>query len=425
MIIKRFSNNIEATENSPGKVLDAVSGAHSAAALGSLGYGAVKLGQVGKSVYEGTKEKESKIGKFWKAKKHAGKILKKSGRSFKSLNTSSKIMDELEGEAKGKIRENREGLEKLKDTAKKMADKNGTIDSETYDKIKGKVDRLKEGIKKQKGVIKGLQKGKGLIKDAKNLKKAGVAAGIALTTGAMSAGIKAISKNQKKKELQKKFSLESGEPNIKGSLGRELKAKAKVGAVKGSITGGSLGLTVGSTLGMILRDLRLTGLVSLAGLGIGTLVGILSKLLESIGAEGRKNKVQGVGINEVLDYLEDSIAAENNQGYGIRGKNLISRYLSLDGNPKSFDLTMALKDGIGIMSVKKGVAGNVESELEDMVENNRLADYKSKPLKDGYLIQLFVPSVKALANFIYNLAYRHHLRINIITQKEFNSKATK
>jgi hypothetical protein len=417
MKVKRFSNNIEATENSPGKVLDAVSGAHSAAALGSLGYGAVKLGKVGKSVYEGTKEEESKIGKLLKAKKHAEKILKKSGRSFKSLNTSSKLMDELEGKAKENIGEKKEGLEKLKDTAKKMADKDGTIDSEVYNKIKGKADQLKEGIKKQKGVIKGLQREKGIIKDAKNLKKAGIAAGVALTTGAISAGTKAISKNQKKKELQKKFSLESGEPNQKGSLGRELKAKAKVGAIKGSITGGSLGLTVGSTLGMALRDLKLTGLVSLAGLGIGTLVGILSKMSESIGAEGRKNRVQGVGMNEVLDFLEDSITAENNQGYGIRGRNLVSRYLSLDGDPKNFDLSIALKDGIGIMSVKKGVAGNVESELESMVENNRLADYKSKSLKDGYLVQLFVPSVKALANFIYNLAYRHHIRINIITQK--------
>jgi hypothetical protein len=122
-------------------------------------------------------------------------------------------------------------------------------------------------------------------------------------------------------------------------------------------------------------------------------------------------------MNEVLDFLEDSIASENNQGYGIRGRNLVSRYLSLDGNPKNFDLSIALKDGIGIMTVRKNVSGNVEAELEKMVENNRLATYKSKPLKDGYLVQLTVPSIKALANFIYNLCYLHHLRLNIITQK--------
>ena len=416
MKIKRFSN-IDSAENKPGKVLDTVSGVHGAAALGSLGYGSYKLGQVGKSIYEGTKEKNSKVGKLLKAKKHAEKILKQSGRSFDTLNTSQQIMDELEGRANEKIAKIKESGKKLAETAKKAADKNGTVDSKTYDKLKKQVENFKKGIKKQRGIIKGLEKQKGLIKDAKNLKKAGVAAGVALTTGAVSAGTKAISKHQKKKELQKKFSLESGEPNQKGSLTRELKAKAKVGAVKGSIAGGALGLTVGSTLGMVMRDLKITGLVSLAGLSAGTLIGILSKMSEAVGAEKRKSRVESVGMNEVLDFLEDSIASENNQGYGIRGRNLVSRYLSLDGNPKNFDLSIALKDGIGIMTVRKGAAGNVESELENMVENNRLADYKSKPLKDGYLVELIVPSVKALANFIYNLAYGHHLRMNIITQK--------
>ena len=416
MKIKRFSN-IDSAENKPRKVLDTVSGVHGAAALGSLGYGSYKLGQVGKSVYEGTKEKDTKVGKLWKAKKHAQKILKQSGRSFKALNTSQQVMNELEGKANEKIAENKEGLKKFKETVKNVADKDGTVDTETYNKLKKKKERLTYGIKKQERVIKGLKKQKSLIKDAKNLKKAGLAAGIALTTGAVSAGSKAISKHQKKKEFQKKFSLESGEPNKEGSLSRELKAKAKVGAVKGSIAGGTLGLTIGGTLGMALRDLRITGLVSLAGLSAGTLIGILSKISEAVGAQGRKNRAENVGMNEVLDFLEDSIASENNQGYGIRGKNLVSRYLSLDGNPKNFDLTIALRDGIGIITVRKNVAENVEAELEKMVENNRLATYKSKSLKDGYLVQLTVPSVKALANFIYNLAYLHHLRINVITQK--------
>lgn len=416
MLIKRFSN-IDSAENKPGKILDTVSGVHGAAALGSLGYGATKLGQVGKSVYEGTKDKKTKAGKLWEAKKRAQKILKKSTHSFDTLNTSSKVMDELEGRANEKIAKIKESGEKLKETAKKAADKNGTVDSKTYNKLKVQVENFKKGIKKQRGIIKGLEKQKGLIKDAKNLKKAGLAAGVALTTGLVSAGTKGVSKYQKKKELQKKFSLESGEPNQKGSLSRELKSKAKVGAVKGSIAGGTLGFTVGSTLGMVLRDLRITGTVSLAGLGVGTLLGILSKMTESIGAEGRMNRAKSVGMNEVLDFLEDSIASENNKGYGIKGKNLVSRYLSLDGNPKNFDLSIALKDGTGIMTVKKSVAGNVEAELEKMVEGNRLATYKSKSLKDGYLVQLEVPSVKALANFIYNLAYLHHLRLNIITQR--------
>ena len=73
MKIKRFSN-IDSAENKPGKVLDTVSGVHGAAALGSLGYGSYKLGQVGKSIYEGTKEKNSKVGKLLKAKKHAEKF---------------------------------------------------------------------------------------------------------------------------------------------------------------------------------------------------------------------------------------------------------------------------------------------------------------------------------------------------------------
>ena len=96
MKIKRFSN-IDSAENKPGKVLDTVSGVHGAAALGSLGYGSYKLGQVGKSIYEGTKEKNSKVGKLLKAMQK--KILKQSGRSFDTLNTSQQIMDELEGRA--------------------------------------------------------------------------------------------------------------------------------------------------------------------------------------------------------------------------------------------------------------------------------------------------------------------------------------
>lgn len=418
MINKRFSN-IDSSETNNKKVLDAVSKVQGAAALGSLGYGAAKLGQVGKSVYDGTKGNSSVVGKLWEAKKRAGKILKKSNHTFRTLNTSSQVIDELEKKAKEKITKSKEDLS---NSAKKIleANKNGTLDFETYNSFKKKKEKLKEGIKKHENAIKGLQRQRGYLKDIKNLKKAKIAGGVALATGAASIGTKLVSKRLKKKELQKRFSIESGAPDKKGSLMRELGHKAKVGSVLGSIAGGTLGLTIGGTLAGTLRDIKLAPIITLGGLGIGTLVGAISKMSEAIGAGRRLKNMKEIGINEVLDYLEDSIIDENSKGYGIRGRNLISRYISLDGSPTTFDLNIILKEGIGLLIVKKGIENKVDTELEKLVENNRLADYSSEKIKGGWIVKIIVPSIKAFANFIYNLCYTHHLRVNIITQEQSN-----
>ena len=410
IILRQRTFSLESNENNGRKILDSVSDVHGIAALGSLGYGATKLSQVGRDIYNKTKEKSTKLGKAKEVLDGIKSAWRRSGRSFKYLNTLDSLVDEYTQKHKDIIDKSAKSLEELRDKAANAK----SPSPELYDEIKSNFDKLKRIRKNSNESIRRLGEKKVATKIARNLKKARIAGRVALATGGVYLGTKAISKNLKK---EKKYSIESGSPDKNGSLGRELVHKSKIGGLKGSIVGSSLGATLGTILGITLEDIKLSGIIMAAGLSIGTLVGALSKMSESLGSERKLKQMKSIGMNQILDYIQNSIKKDNMRGYGVKGEDLISRYINLDGDPEKFNLTISIKDGVGLMVVDKTIVPQVDLELEKLIEDNRKASYSSEKLqKDKYLVKLIIPSVKAIANLIYNLCYKHHIRINCITK---------
>ena len=412
LLRKKFSSKIDKAKNDSKELLDDASSLEGAVSAGALSYGAYKTGQVGKHIYDKVKAKKTKYGKFKELKNVGKKILKGSEKSLKELNTRDKILDGVKEKAKDNVKESKENLERIKESLQGKT----TIDSELHDQLKKQIATDKRNIKIGKAMEKSAEAAKKLNETSKNLKKGKIALGVGLTTGASSLALNAISEHTKKKRREKIFSIQSGGPDKEGSLKRELTEKAKTGALRGS----TLGSIVGLTVGVYSRDLKTLGISTIGGLTIGSVVGAFSEMLKSFGAKHRMKLSKGVGMNEILDYLEDIISESRNEGLNIRGKNLISRYIGLDQDPKNFDITMSCKDGIALILVRNNVSEknitNLSNELEDIIKNNRLATYKSEKIKEGYLVALTIPSIKAFANFIYNICYNLHLRVNCITR---------
>ena len=411
---KAFASDIDEARYDKKNLLDSAAKAEGVVSLGALGYGAYKTGQAGKEIYDRVKTKKSKLGKLKALKKIGGKVLRRSKESLKDLETREKVLEGVEETTKQDIAKSQE---KLKNIKKFVLDNKGkTISTEKYDQIKGAITKERKNVQVGKKIVESARSTKALNTAAKNLKKGKIAGGVALTTGISALALKGVAKATKKKRREKIFSIQSGHPDKEGSLKRELINKAKNGVGFGAVVGGAVGASAGaSTL-----DPEAFGIFTITGLSLGSLLGALGNMFRAIGAGHRLNVAKEVNMNQVLDYLEDIISDSRNDGFDIRGKNLVSRYIGLDEEPKKFDITLSVKDGVAIFiihdSLGEKVIDNLSRELEYVVKDNRKATYVSEKVKGGYIVQLVIPSVKALANLIYNICYKLHQRINCITK---------
>lgn len=411
---KAFASKIDEARYDRENLLDGAAKAEGIISLGALGYGAYKTGQAGKEVYNRISAEKSKLGKLKALKKVGGKVLRGSKKSLKDLETRRNVLEGVEEAAKQEIAGSKEKLKNIEEFVLSNRDK--TISTENYNRIKGAITREKKNIQTNKRIVDSVKSTKALNTASKNLKKGKIAGGIALATGVSALALNGAAKATKKKRREKIFSIQSGHPDKEGSLRRELINKAKTGAGLGAVAGGAVGASVGvSTL-----NLKTLGISTVVGLSLGSLMGALGNMFKAVGADHRMSVAKEVNMNQVLDYLEDIISDSRNKGLDVRGKNLVSRYIGLDQDPKGFNIVLSVRDGVAIFIIYDSIGNKTLDELskefEYVVKDNRKATYISEKVKGGYIVQLTIPSVNALANLIYNICYKLHQRINCITK---------
>lgn len=112
--------------------------------------------------------------------------------------------------------------------------------------------------------------------------------------------------------------------------------------------------------------------------------------------------------------LDDIIDISSEAGHASR-----KRYLVEDQDPRKFEITVAIKDGQGIIILndpKMETVDFINEELEDIVAENRFADYTSIKTKSGYEVYLKA-SKDDFCGLLYNLVYTLKIKVNCITDE--------
>ena len=219
---------------------------------------------------------------------------------------------------------------------------------------------------------------------------------------------------------QQLYSLESGGPDKPGSLLRELGNKARAGAIVGGVLGA--GTTAVAALNSALAGGNVKEMTKIGAVATGILAstGAIIGGLMSLGAEGRLERAAGVSMDRIIDKAIASSRRGNSQDY----TNVITeRYIVENGDPNKFPITMAMKDGQGIIVLNKPDEELIEyldDELEQMVRFNRKADYTSVKSKTGYEIYLTCPNIDTMSGIIFDLVSDLEIKINCITDKTVN-----
>ena len=203
---------------------------------------------------------------------------------------------------------------------------------------------------------------------------------------------------------QKTYSIQSGKPDKGGSIWRELGRSAAVGAIGGAAIGAAAGIPSGIFVGENegAKNGALVGL-GITAAGAAILAGLCS--LSVLGAEGRAKKAARMNMNQVLDILYDIAYAPNRS---VRIIKDIRRYVVENGDPSKYTVTFAINNGKGLIYLnnpEKPIIEWFNEELENLIANNRYADYAATKVKNGYMIELVLPHVNTLSGLIYNFIY--------------------
>ena len=189
---------------------------------------------------------------------------------------------------------------------------------------------------------------------------------------------------------------------------RELAIKSKKGAIAGGVLGGIVSIVPSTNMG---EPGRATAVVA-SGVGLGAIIGAIGNSIDSIWSKGRIEDFQkNVSMDAVLDDIVDISSGA--------GKVSIKRYLVEDQDPRKFEITAAIKDGQGIIILNDPKTETIDliyEELEDIVAENRFADYTSIKTKSGYEVYLKA-SKDDFCGLLYDLTDTLKIKVNCITDE--------
>ena len=83
-------------------------------------------------------------------------------------------------------------------------------------------------------------------------------------------------------------------------------------------------------------------------------------------------------------------------------------YIVENGDPSKYTVTFAINNGKGLIYLnnpEKPIIEWFNEELENLIANNRYADYAATKVKNGYMIELVLPHVNTLSGLIYGFIY--------------------
>lgn len=202
---------------------------------------------------------------------------------------------------------------------------------------------------------------------------------------------------------QQLYSLESGGPDKKGSLLRELAKKFKGGAITGGVLGGLVSI-VPSVLSN--KDPELATAFVAGGIGGGAIFGAIANSITAAWSKRNTENFQKVTMNNILDRI-------------LSTNSVVSRYLLEDQDPRKFNITFAVRNGQGIIILNNPSKETVDyfnEELEDIVAENRFADYTSIKTKHGYEVYL-TANEDNFCGLLYDLIVTLGIKVNCITDE--------
>ena len=223
--------------------------------------------------------------------------------------------------------------------------------------------------------------------------------------------------------VQRLFSIQSGGPDVGGSLKRELSARTKAGAIAGGVLGGVYGTFAGLAAGIgdesAATGFKVGGAITAGSAVLGAIVGALTTL----GANSRRAKAEGLDMNSLLDYLYNVDNYNSASGFKAFEDVKIDRYIVEDGDPNKFMVNFGYEDGklvINLNNPSDKLIRGLNEDLEGMVKFNRKADYAAQSVDNGFMVYVICPDIDSAAGIIYNIVAENKIKVNALTEKSLS-----